>query len=341
MRSLWPIANKVDISKAEMRIGFPSGGFIQFFTDENPTAGRGDKFALAVEDEAAQIKEETHFDVILPTLADYEGQSLCLTTPKGRNWVWREHLRGLDPTCESVAFFHAPTSANPMPQIQRAFEAARERLGATSRSFRQEWLAEFIDDAGSVFGNVRHVATGAMETAPNHSSHYVAGIDWGRSIDYTVVAIYDVTLNRVVAYDRFHGFEDHTMAQRVLGFLRRWRVDGTVVEVNVAKWVADFLRRNDLRVVDFTTTNASKSAIMDLVSEKISSGTVTLPNDPTLIGEFEAYDYERLPSGNFRMGAPDGMHDDIVIAVSLAIWGGDKANIVTPEAYASLVRRIS
>ena len=40
-----------------------------------------------------------------------------------------------------------------------------------------------------------------------------------------------------------------------------------------------------------------------------------------LVGELQAYQAERLPGGMLRYGAPNGMHDDTVIALALA-WQG-------------------
>ena len=41
---------------------------------------------------------------------------------------------------------------------------------------------------------------------------------------------------------------------------------------------------------------------------------------PELIEELRIYEYEALPSGKLRMNAPSGKHDDIVIALGLAVW---------------------
>jgi hypothetical protein len=38
-----------------------------------------------------------------------------------------------------------------------------------------------------------------------------------------------------------------------------------------------------------------------------------------------AYESERLPSGIMRYGAPEGQHDDTVIAVALAWYGASEA----------------
>ncbi len=40
-----------------------------------------------------------------------------------------------------------------------------------------------------------------------------------------------------------------------------------------------------------------------------------------LIAELESFEANRLPSGKWRYSAPDGMHDDTVIALALAWYG--------------------
>jgi len=45
-----------------------------------------------------------------------------------------------------------------------------------------------------------------------------------------------------------------------------------------------------------------------------------------LIGELQAYQAERLPSGMLRYSAPEGLHDDTVMALALA-WQAVKGNL--------------
>ncbi len=68
----------------------------------------------------------------------------------------------------------------------------------------------------------------------------------------------------------------------------------------------------------FTTTNASKGAAIEGLALAFERGDIKIPNDPALVGELQAYEMERLPSGLLRYGAPDGMHDDMVMSLALA-----------------------
>ena len=155
------------INKSERTIEFPRvGGFVGIYsTDDNGDALRGESFHLVIIDEAAKVPEMAWTDAIQPTLADHGGRALLISTPRGRNWFWREWLHGQDTSQEVSRSFTAPTSANPHPRIQQAARLARERV--SERTYRQEWLAEFVDDAGGVFRNVRSCVTGQLLSGPD------------------------------------------------------------------------------------------------------------------------------------------------------------------------------
>jgi phage terminase large subunit-like protein len=88
--------------------------------------------------------------VIAPTVADVGGKIVNLSTPKGRNWFWREYQRGVERT-DNVIAFQAPSSANPNPRIQRAARLAALKFGEDSDTVRQEWGAEFVDSGAVIW----------------------------------------------------------------------------------------------------------------------------------------------------------------------------------------------
>lgn len=137
------------INRADRAIEFPlSGGRLGIYTLDNYDAIRGDAFHLFAIDEAARVPEEAWTDVIQPTLADYDGEAFLISTPLGRNWFWREWMAGKQDG-EYITSFTAPTTDNPIPQIQRAAERAKLRV--PERTYRQEWLAEFVEDSLTLF----------------------------------------------------------------------------------------------------------------------------------------------------------------------------------------------
>jgi len=139
----------VVINRAERMIEFPqSGGFLGIYTLDNPDAMRGEAFHLVGIDEAARVQESAWTDVIQPTLADYSGDAIIISTPMGRNWFWREWQKGQEDGIYTKSW-QAPTSDNPISGIQKAFERARYQV--PEQTFRQEWLAEFVEDSMLLF----------------------------------------------------------------------------------------------------------------------------------------------------------------------------------------------
>jgi hypothetical protein len=83
----------------------------------------------------------------------------------------------------------------------------------------------------------------------------------------------------------------------------------------------ELLQRASLPVRAFTTTNATKANAIEALTLAFERGDLAILNDPAQLAELEAYEQERLPSGLVRYSAPEGMHDDTVIALALA-WQG-------------------
>ena len=82
------------------------------------------------------------------------------------------------------------------------------------------------------------------------------------------------------------------------------------------------LQRMGVPASGFITTNQTKAQIVDALALAFEQDKIKIPNDPTLISELMAYQSEKLPSGVLRYSAPEGMHDDCVIALALAWWAG-------------------
>jgi len=88
-----PVADSLIIRRAERTIEFPSGGSLSIYSADSPDSIRGEAFDLVIVDEAAMVDERVWYDVLIPTLADRRGRALLISTPRGRNWFWREYER--------------------------------------------------------------------------------------------------------------------------------------------------------------------------------------------------------------------------------------------------------
>lgn len=139
-RTLRPVTRKAN--KSEMRIELITGGKVDFWTLEDPDAGRGRKYARLVVDEAAHARllKDAWERAIAPTLTDYKGAAWFISTPRGVNYFHELYSRGLSPGGD-WASFHLPTTVNPHVS---ADEIERFRGELPELVFRQEYLAEFV-----------------------------------------------------------------------------------------------------------------------------------------------------------------------------------------------------
>lgn len=140
-RTLADLTRKAN--KTEMRIELITGGKIDFWTLEDPDAGRGRKYKRLVIDEAAHARhlKNAWERAISPTLTDYRGEAWFISTPNGMNYFHELFSRGTDEKFPEWESFHMPTSINPhIP----ADEIASARESLPQLVFAQEYLAEFV-----------------------------------------------------------------------------------------------------------------------------------------------------------------------------------------------------
>jgi hypothetical protein len=99
----------------------------------------------------------------------------------------------------------------------------------------------------------------------------------------------------------------------------RYNPSAIIAESNsIGEPIIEQLQRDGLPVTGFQTTNATKAAIIEALALAFEQGSIKILNDPVLIGELQAYEMARLPSGMTRYGAPEGLHDDTVMSLALA-----------------------
>jgi hypothetical protein len=307
-----------DISQQERRLELQGGGTLEMWSLDSGDAGRGRAYACACIDEAALIPnlDSAWQESIRPILTDHRGGAWFLSTPKGTaNYFHTLYQRGQDVNQPDWASWQMPTSANPYIDPVE-IESARQDL--TDLAFAQEYEAAFVSWAGAVF---RRILEAIIEPMPNTAAAII-GVDWGRVNDYTVFVALSAS-GQVLAIDRFRGLEYSLQQARLQAFWERLGGQAWIIAEsnNMGGPVVEQLQRDRLPVVAFTTTNASKSAIIDALALAFERGDIRILNDAALVGELQAFEAKSLPSGMMRYAAPEGGHDDMVMALAIA-WSG-------------------
>ena len=314
--ALKPIVSRV--SEQERRIELITGGSIDFWSLDAPDAGRGYKYARAILDEAAMVRdlEEAWTQCIRATLSDFRGDAWFLSTPKGRNFFWQCWTKGQDSLNEEWQSWRFPTLSNPYIHPDEV-EAARR--GLPERPFQQEYLAEFLEESGGVFRNIQAcIDVGQKSPRDRVEGPFTIGADLARVEDFTVLSVTDGQ-NRQCYFERFNqiSWERQISAiQRVAGMFPNSliRVDAT----GVGDPIYERLRKLGLRIEPIKFTNQSKEALIDDLAMTLEHEQIRLLDIPEQTAELQAYQYELTPSRNVRMNAPPGMLDDCVIALALS-----------------------
>ena len=325
-------AGVADFNLSRMEVSFPLGGRILFRSLDNPDNARGLTGDGIVIDEAGIAKPYAWYEVLRPMLIDTGGWLWAIGTPNGRNWFWTESMAALDradamawqvPTL-GVEIVGGELRRRPLPLENPAIpfeEIDRLYRTMSERAFRQEILAEFVEDGGGVFRRVVDAATATEQSGPTPGHSYVIACDWGRSNDYTVLAVLDTREQALVYMDRFSQIDYVLQMERVTALARRFNPVSIVAEANaMGQPVIDQLARRGLPIKPFVTTNASKAEIIDALALAFEQGEIRILNDPVLLGELQAYEMNKTPSGLMQYSAPEGMHDDTVMALAIGWW---------------------
>ena len=316
-RPLRQIARKIpgaEVRLGDRQVNLPGGGFVAVRSADNPDSLRGEGLDFVVMDECAFMQREAWTEAIRPALSDRQGKALFISTPKGRNHFWELYQKGINGE-EGWQSWTFPTISNPFIQASE-IEAAKRDL--PEMIFRQEYLAEFIDDSGGVFRRVQDAAV-LEPQEPDANKQYVAGVDVASSIDFTVVSIMDVKSKELVYLDRFNRVDYNVLEDRLEALYRRWHLDSMKIEANsIGQPVIDHLYAKGLSIIPFTTTSATKQAIIQGLQSAFEHGEIRIINDPVLVGELLSFESKRSPSGGFSYSAPDGMHDDCVMSLAIA-----------------------
>lgn len=295
-----------------------TGGSVEMWSMDKTDIARGRKYKRVVVDEAAHISnlKDSWQLVIRATLTDFEGDAWMFSTPHGMNYFKTLYDRGQDPLRPTWASWQMPTATNPYIQPGEIEEARKDMH---ELAFAQEYLAQFVNFEGAVFRRVMDAATANTLDAPERGREYVFGIDWGRSLDYTVVIVVDATARQVVHMQRWSTVDYAVQRDRIRVMYERWRPALVIAESNsMGQPVIEQLFRDGVPVKAFYTSNASKTLAVEGLALAFERGDIRVISDPQLLAELQSFAAKKLPSGMMRYEAPSGQHDDCVMALAIA-----------------------
>lgn len=300
-------------NKSDLTIKLITGGSISFFTGEKPDALRGRKFHLLIVDEAAYIKDFKNAwnNSLRPTLTDYKGEAIFISTPRGKDFFNALYDRGQNKEQSDWESFRFTTYDN--PYIDPAeIEMAKSEL--PENAFRQEYLAVPSENVANPFGmdNIRK----NLLTSLSPKASIIYGIDLAKTTDFSVIVGLDED-GAMSHYDRFQ--LDWASTKDKIRALPR-SVVKHIDSTGVGDVIVEELQKEMSNIEGFKFTASSKPQLILSLIKSIEEGKIKYIE--AVVDELEAFEYKLGVSGHVKYEAMVGFHDDKVIALALAnyLW---------------------
>ena len=307
------------INESELFIETNQDSRIWFKSADKPDSLYGEDVFAVVFDEFTRAKEGA-WSAIRSTLTHTRGQCKFIGNSRGKkNWghkLWLKAKAG-EPGYEAFKVTAYDAVEAGILQLEEIEQAKRD---LPELAFRELYLAEDLDDQANPFG------IQAIQSCIKPLSNLEPvcfGVDLAKSVDWTVILGLDAN-GEVCYFDRFQS--DWTQTTRrviqAIGY-KPANIDST----GVGDPIFELVSKECSGAISFKFTQHSKQQLMEGLAIAIQKGEISVLNG-IMQDELENFEYQYTNTG-VRYSAPDGMHDDTVVAVGLArqIFAKPKAGV--------------
>jgi len=322
---------KKPFNESELRQEFITGSVLEIKGADKPDSLRGVGWKGVVLEEWAMMRHgRTIWEEILePILRENKGWAMFVFPPKGKNFAYEYFERAKTDTSGDWGWSYLKASQSgiiPTDELLKAKESMPERL------FMQEFECDFLEGASSVFHDVDYCVSGKLEP-PIPGRKYVMGVDLGRTNDFTVLTVMDIGTSKVVAHKRMTETSWSVQKEQIVLLAKRYNNAQILIDAtgfSAGSVIAEDLKNEPivkdlemcaLSVIPFKFNNQNKKAMVEKLIVSIEQRLISFPLIEELVSELKAFTYEVTQYGNTRYTAPEGLHDDCVTSLGLAVWG--------------------
>ena len=323
---------------SELAIYYKNGSIQRFVGSEDPDKHRGVGAIDVVFDEYAEQKEQIWTAIFQPILQENGGTATFIFTPKGKNHAWKL----LNLARDSKDWFVQQLGVKDTNIFTD--EQLKEIKRTTPQAlYQQEYEISFIDNAGQYFRRVReNVYTNDNNDFPTDGDFQI-GVDLAKYQDWTVITPFNKNLFKVYPQDRFNQIDWNLQKARIqVAYLKyKGEVSVCIDKTGVGDPVVEDLKKV-INIPEvpfdhaFRFTAQSRADLLKHLAILLEQDKIKIPNDEGLLTELEAFRYELSEGGTLKVRVPEGMTDDRVMSLGLAVYGqSEKANYsVSVKTYA-------
>ena len=300
---------------SELKIKFKNGSMFQLIGTDNFDAIMGTNPIGCVFSEFS-LQNPKAWDYIRPILTENGGWAIFNFTPRGLNHAWKL----LQQAKNSPRWFWQVLTVKDTQAISEE-NLEEERKEMPDDLFRQEFYCEFIESAGAVFKGVDAcVYEGDLTVKKEHT--YQLGVDLAKFNDWTVLTPFSLVEFKSGKPDRFNQIDYPLQKAKIAAKYFQYGKPKTNIDATgVGAPIVDDLIHEGLGVEGITFTEQMRRDLLINLGILLEQRKIKIPNDPTLIDELKSFQYTLTPRGRTVIGVPEGMHDDCVMSLALAVWG--------------------
>lgn len=288
-------------------------------SSDRPELIEGFAYKFIMLNEAGIIlrKEYLWHNTIQPMMLDFNPDIYIGGTPKGKGLFHQLAAKAEDPLKKNWAFFRFTSFDNPYLTSKELHELVDDIPQIIQK---QEVYAEFLEDMSAVFRNIKTCMTPpSKREEPQEGKKYYAGLDLARLVDFTVLTILNGDGNQVF-FDRYNLLDWAVQKQRIMNTCKKYNAKLLLDSSGIGDPIFDDLKRMGLKAEGYKFTSESKKMLIESLMMAFEQKKIRILDDPTQKNELEIFEFRRNPSGIIHYSAPDGYHDDCVIALALANW---------------------
>ena len=271
-------------------------------------------------DEAAYIPDDIFYETLAWVNVSQAPIIICSTPNHKTGWFYKYYTMGFENGNKIFSYDWSSFDTSALLPDE-TLEQYRKELPASK--FKTEFLGEFLDNEGGVFGDYSHIISNNYSTGGN----CYFGIDWGtgQGQDETAICIFNSNKEMIGLY-HFSDKDETQTIEYIINLMKVYKPLKCQVEINSIGSVfyglldkAIKASRLPVMLLKFTTTNDSKERIINNFQIAMQNNTVTILDNNTLKVQMDMYEMKTTNNGKHTYNAASGYHDDCIIAMLLAL----------------------
>lgn len=303
---------------SELAIYYKNGVVQRFIGSEDYDKHRGTNPFDVVFDEYAEQSEQIWLAIFQPVLMENGGTATFVFTPKGKNHAWKLLQMAKDNPLWFVSLKGVMDT-----QVFNKEDLDEIRRNTPQALFSQEYEIAFNEAAGAFFRRITNNLYDKEQQQPEYGD-FQLGVDLAKYQDFTVLTPFNLNTFRAYPQDRFNQIDWNLQKARIEATALRYKARVKIDATGVGDPVVEDLKSRGLNITDedaIKFTEVSRMNLLNNLAMLLEQDKIQIPNDQGLIDELESFQYSLSPLGKIKVGVPEGLHDDRVFSLALAVHG--------------------